>query len=108
MSQAATLRTFFADSVLVQLGMAAHNNLRRKEKNFPAGDDAATKFLYAMAWQNFEKHPDVLIGRLKSAALTFGDNLARRLISRVRKVFHRPVSVSGSLFRGFPLPDWYF
>ena len=48
-------------------------------KTMPAGDAAAEKFLYAMAWQNFQTHPEVLFGRLLSASNDFLQNLPDEL-----------------------------
>ena len=47
----------------------------------PAGEAATAKALYSMAWQNFERNPDVLIRRLLSASYSFLANLPNILFS---------------------------
>ena len=53
--------------------------IQEQGKQMPAGDVAHARFLYAMAWENFKNHPDVLMNRMMIASQAFIYNLPDEL-----------------------------
>jgi hypothetical protein len=49
--------------------------LKEEGKDLPAGDGAAAKVLYSLAWDNFKKDPTILFRRLAAAVYEFGIQL---------------------------------